>query len=388
MSADPPAPPPPLAGILVADFSRVLAGPLATMTLGDLGADVVKVEHPDGDDTRRWGPPWSSVTGEATYTQAVNRNKRSMVLDLRDPADGALARELARRADVVVHNFRAGTAERFGLDHARVAAGNPRVVTCAITGFGRTGPGADLPGYDLLVQAAAGWMHVTGDPEGPATKVGFALADVLTGQQAVAAVLAALRARDRDGVGQQVDVALFDAAMAGLVNLGTGWLDAGVAPRRRGNRHPSLAPYQPYAAADGTLVLAVGSQRLWARLGEVLARPDLVDDPRFATNADRVAHVDALEVELEAVLATRPVAEWLAACRAAGVPAGRVHDVAEAFAWADTLGRDLVVDHGDGQRTVASPLRLERTPTVVERPPPALGEHDAELRQWLADEGG
>ena len=385
MSADEPdRAPPPLDGVLVADFSRVLAGPLATMTLGDLGADVVKVEPPDGDDTRRWGPPWSTATGEATYTLAVNRNKRSLVLDLADAGDLALAHELARRADVVVHNFRAGTAARFGLDHASVVRGNPRVVTCLISGFGSDGPGASLPGYDLLAQAAAGWMAATGGADGPPTKVGFALADVLTGQQAATAILAALRARDRDGAGQQVEVALFDAAVAGLVNLGTAWLDAGVDTTRHGNRHPSLAPYQPLRAADGEVVVAVGSPGLWRRLCEALGRPDLADDPRFVTNADRVAHVDALEVELEAVLVARPVDDWVAVLREAGVPAGRVRGVAEAFGLAEELGRDLVVDHGAGRRTVASPMRLRRTPVVVDRPPPALGEHDDELRRWLS----
>lgn len=375
---------PPLDGVLVADFSRVLAGPLATMTLGDLGADVVKVEHPDGDDTRQWGPPWSETTGEATYTLAVNRNKRSVQFDLTDTGELALARELARRADVVVHNFRPGTAARFGLDHATVATDNPRVVSCAITGFGSGGAGSQLPGYDLLVQATAGWMAVTGDADGPPTKVGFALADVLTGQQAATAILAALRARERDGVGQQVEVALFDAAMAGLVNLATAWLDAGVDTRRSGNRHPSLAPYQPLQAADGPIVVAVGSPNLWRALCEVLDRPALVDDPRFATNGDRVAHVDELQVELEAVLATQAVDHWIDLLHAAGIPAGRIHGVAEAFDVAEDLGRRLVVDHGNGVRTVASPLRLDRTPVVHDRPPPALGQHDAEVRRWLA----
>lgn len=374
---------PPLDGLLVADFSRVLAGPLATMTLGDLGADVVKVEPPTGDDTRQWGPPWSPATDEATYALAVNRNKRSLRLDLRDADDLALAHELARRADVVVHNFRAGTARRLGLDHATVAATNPRVVTCEVTGFGSHGAGADLPGYDLLVQATAGWMDVTGDADGPPTKVGFALADVLTGQQAATAILAALRARDRDGVGQRVEVALFDAAMAGLANLGTAWLDAGVAHHRSGNRHPSLAPYQPYRASDGHVVVAVGSPALWERLCGALGRGDLVADPRFVTNADRVAHADALESELESVLADGTVAHWVDVLRGAGVPAGPIHDVADAFAFADGLGRDLVVDHGDDVRTVASPMRLDGTPTVVRRPPPGLGEHDDELRRWL-----
>jgi crotonobetainyl-CoA:carnitine CoA-transferase CaiB-like acyl-CoA transferase len=375
----------PLDGVLVADFSRVLAGPLATMTLGDLGADVIKVEHPDGDDTRQWGPPWSEVTGEATYTLAANRNKRSVVLDLADPADLAAAQRLAARADVVVHNFRPGTAARFGLDHASVARANPRVVTCAISGFGSDGPGASLPGYDLLVQAMAGWMAVTGPADGPPTKAGFALADVLTGQQAVAGILAALRAAERDGIGQAVEVALFDTALAGLVNVGTAWANAGVDGRRAGNRHPSLAPYEPIAAADGTIVVAVGSERLWRRLCEVLDRDDLVDDPRFATNADRVANVEALVAALEATLGARPVAHWLEVLQAAGVPAGRVHGVADAFALADELERDVVVDHPDGTRTLASPLHLQRTPVVVRRPSPRLGEHTAEVRAWLAE---
>lgn len=377
---------PPLAGLLVADFTRVLAGPVATMTLGDLGADVVKVEPPEGDDTRHWGPPWwEDAHGhrESTYATSANRNKRSVVLDLRVDDDLGLARELARRADVVVHNFRPGTAERLGLDHGAVAATNPRVVTCAISGFGSTGPGARRPGYDLLVQAAAGWMAMTGDPEGPPTKVGFALADLLTGHQAVIGILAALAAVDRDGVGQSVEVALFDAAMAGLVNVGAAWLMAGVDGVRAGNRHPSLAPYQPLRARDGDVVVAVGSQRLWHGLCEALDRPDLVADARFATNGDRVANLDLLVAVLEDVLSTGSAGEWVDRLLAAGVPAGRVHGVAEAFAFADDLGRDLVIDHGNGVRTTRSPVRLSRTPTVAPSPPPRLGADDAAIRAWL-----
>jgi crotonobetainyl-CoA:carnitine CoA-transferase CaiB-like acyl-CoA transferase len=386
-----PAPPvsPPLAGLLVADFTRVLAGPVATMTLGDLGADVVKVEPPDGDDTRHWGPPWwedASGLRESTYATSANRNKRSVVLDLRVDDDLGLARELARRADVVVHNFRPGTAERLGLDHGTVAATNPRVVTCSISGFGSTGPGARVPGYDLLVQAAAGWMAVTGDPDGPPTKVGFALADLLTGQQAVIGILAALATVERDDVGQLVEVALFDAAMAGLVNVGSAWLMAGLDGVRAGNRHPSLAPYQPLRAGDGEVVVAVGSERLWLKLCEALDRPDLAADPRFATNGDRVAHVDELVATLEVSLSTGSADEWVDRLLGAGVPAGRVHGVAEAFAFADALERDLVIDHGDGLRTTRSPVRLSRTPTVQQSPPPRLGADDVAVRAWLRAE--
>jgi crotonobetainyl-CoA:carnitine CoA-transferase CaiB-like acyl-CoA transferase len=372
---------PALDGLLVADFSRVLAGPLCTMTLGDLGADVVKVERPgSGDDTRSWGPPWSAEG--ATYYLGLNRNKRSLVLDLKDPADLRLAAELAARADVVVESFRPGTMDRLGLGFDAVRARNRGVVFCSINAFGSTEPGAALPGYDLLLQAMSGLMSVTGEPGGRPLKVGAALVDMVCGLHAAVGVLAALRARERDGSGQRVEVSLMDSALAGLLNQASGYLDAGVVPGRLGNRHPSIAPYETLRAADGELAVAVGNDSLYARLCEVLARPDLAADERFATNAGRLEHRDELVTALEAALAAAPAAEWVRRLTAAGVPAGPINDVAEAFAFADELGLDPV-DETDGVRTVRPPLRLGATPARVARRPPRLGEHDAELRAWL-----
>jgi crotonobetainyl-CoA:carnitine CoA-transferase CaiB-like acyl-CoA transferase len=372
---------PALDGVLVADLSRVLAGPLCTMMLGDLGADVVKVERPDGgDDTRHWGPPW--VDEGATYYLALNRNKRSVTLDYKDPEDLALARELCARADVVVESFRPGTIERLGLGYDAVAEGNPGVVYCSISAFGSGEQAAKLPGYDLLLQAMSGLMSVTGESEGRPLKVGAPVIDVMCGQLATIAVLAALRARERDGRGQHVEVSLMDTALAGLLNQASAHVSTGVVPGRLGNRHPSIAPYETFAAADGDFAVAVGNEAIFGRLCEVIGRPELATDSRFATNADRRTHRDALGEELEAAFSARPAAEWVAALGAAGVPAGPINDLAEAFAFAEDLGLEPV-DETDGVRTVRSPLRLGATPAAVRRRPPRLGEHSDEIRAWL-----
>jgi crotonobetainyl-CoA:carnitine CoA-transferase CaiB-like acyl-CoA transferase len=369
--------PGPLDGLLVADFSRVLAGPLAAMTLGDLGADVVKVERPgSGDDTRTWGD---------TYFLGLNRNKRSVALDLADAADLALARRLALRADVVVESFRPGLMERFGLDHATLAAQHPGLITCSISAFGRSEAAAGLPGYDLLLQAVGGLMSVTGQAEGPPTKVGAAVVDLVCGLHAVTGVLAALRARDATGAGQHVEVSLMDSALGALLNQASSHLNGGALPQRMGNRHPSIAPYETFACADGDLALAVGNDALFARLCAVLGLDGLQADPRFATNPARLEHRDALAARIGAVLATAPVADWVARLGAAGVPAGPIHDVAQAFAFARELGLDPVDETG-GVTTVRPAVRLSGTPASVRLPPPALDEHGAALRAWLAQE--
>ncbi|MGH2852371.1 MAG: CaiB/BaiF CoA transferase family protein, partial [Solirubrobacteraceae bacterium] len=287
----------PLEGVIVADFSRVLAGPLAAMVLGDLGADVVKVERPEGDDTRSWGPPLGA-DGASTYFQSVNRNKRSLVLNLRDPGDVALARELALRADVLIENFSPGTMARLGLDLAELRADNPRLVSCSVTGFGAD---AQLPGYDLLIQAVGGLMSVTGEPDRPPVKVGVAVVDVIAGLYATVAVLAALRERERSGSGQHIDVSLFAALLAALVNQASAYLGAGVVPQRMGNAHPSIVPYESFAAADGDVVVAVGNDRQFASLCAELGADELAGDERFATNPVRVAN----RAELLAALAPR-----------------------------------------------------------------------------------
>jgi crotonobetainyl-CoA:carnitine CoA-transferase CaiB-like acyl-CoA transferase len=370
-----------LDGLLVADFSRVLAGPLCTMVLGDLGAEVIKVERPDGgDDTRQWGPPWTEEG--ATYYLGLNRNKRSLALDLGDPGDVELARELARRADVVVESFRPGLMARWGLDHETVAASNPGVVTCSISAFGSDEAVARLPGYDLLLQAMSGLMSVTGEADGRPLKVGAALIDMVCGLHAVIAILAALRARERDGRGQRVEVSLMDSALAGLLNQGSAYVLAGAVPGRLGNRHPSITPYETFRAADGDLAIACGNDAIFARLCAALDVPELATDERFATNTARLAHRDALTAALEAQLAALPAAEWVTRLTDAAVPAGPINDIAQAFALAQELGLDPVAEI-DGVRTVRSPLRLGGTPVEVRRRPPRLGEHSDEIRAWL-----
>jgi crotonobetainyl-CoA:carnitine CoA-transferase CaiB-like acyl-CoA transferase len=370
-----------LDGLLVADFSRVLAGPFATMLLGDLGADVVKVEHPDGgDETRAWGPPFHR--GHSTYYLAVNRNKRSVALDLKDDRGRRAARDLAGRADVLVENFRPGALERLGLGFEEVARDNPRLVWCSISGFGREA-GAALPGYDFLVQATSGLMSITGPAGGEPTKVGVALVDVLTGLYATCGILAALAQRERTGRGQRVEVSLLGSALASLVNQASSYLCTGRPPRAMGNRHPSITPYETLATADRPLVVAVGNDGQFARLCRVLGLPEAAADPRFATNADRVRNRDALATLLERALAARGAAAWVADLADAGVSCGLVNDVGEAFALAERLGLGAVVDAG-GVPQVANPIRLSSAPAAYRLAPPALGEHTAEVLRWLA----
>ena len=371
-----------LDGILIADFSRVLAGPLCTMTLGDLGADVVKVERPDGgDDTREWGPPWHDEG--ATYYLGLNRNKRSVTLDLKDPGDLALARRLAARADVVVESFRPGTIDRLGLGYDDVAPGNPGVVYCSISAFGTGERAAALPGYDLLLQAMSGLMSVTGETDGRPLKVGAALIDMICGLYAANGILAALHARSRTGEGQRVHVSLMDSALAALLNQGSGFLNAGVVPGRLGNRHPSITPYETFRAADGDFAVACGNDALFRRLCAAIGRPELAEDARYADNRARLEHRDALTTDLEAAFAGADAAEWVARLGEAGVPAGPINDVGEAFAFAEELGLEPWVEV-DGVRTVRPAMTLGTTPAAVRRRPPRLGEHDAEIRAWLA----
>ena len=358
------------------DLSRVLAGPLLAQTLGDLGADVVKIESPEGDDTRRWSPP-ADTEGRATYHHAANRNKRSVVLDLREPRDGELGRRLCERADVVVANFKPGTLERFGIDYGTVAKANPRVVYCEITGFGEAA-GAALAGYDPLVQAVGGLMSVTGPPDVP-SKTGVAIVDVVTALYATVATLAALYARTRSGRGQRVTVNLLHANLAMLANQSTGWLGGGIVPRRLGNVHPSIEPFATYRAADGELMICAGNDSQFARLADVLGTPALASDGRFATNEARVAHRDELRALLEAKLGERPRAAWRDELSAAGVPAGPVQGLDEAFSLAAALGLD-VVDETDGVRTVSFPVELSRTPATTRLRPPDLDEHGEEIR--------
>ncbi len=360
-----------LDGVLVADFSRVLAGPYATMLLGDLGAEVVKVERPGlGDDTRHWGPPYTA-DGTATYFAGVNRNKTSLFLDLstRDGLDDA--RVLALRADVVVENFKPGTMAKLGLGYEALAAENPGVVLCSISGFG-SGAGAPLPGYDLLVQAMGGLMSVTGPAADHPTKVGVALVDVITGLHAVYGILAALRHRDVTGAGQHVEVNLLSSLLSALVNQGAAYVAGGVVPGILGNDHPSITPYGVYATADRPLVLAVGNDGQFRTLCTELGI-DIAADERYATNPARVAHRADLRLALEVTLCTRGADHWYATLTAAGVPCGPINDVSAAFDLAATLGLDPVVGvPGTAVPQVANPLRLSATPPTYRTPAPAM----------------
>lgn len=379
-----------LDGLLIADFGRVLAGPYATMLLADLGAEVVKVERPgSGDDTRAWGPPWADG-GQATYFQGVNRNKQSVAVDLTTDEGREAARALAVRADVVVENFRPGVMGRLGLDYESLREVNPRLVYCSITGFG-SGEGAALPGYDLLVQAVGGLMSITGDPHGEPTKVGVALVDVITGLHAAVGILAAVRHASSTGEGQKVEVNLLSSLLSALVNQAQGYVGAGVVPGRMGNRHPSIAPYEAFPTQDRLLVLAVGNDRQFGVLCEVLDLPQLAEDRRFATNDQRVAHRDELCVVLGNRLRTHPADHWFEALMGRGVPCGPINTIAQGFALAAELGLDPLVQvphmaaaaPGLGQdgavtpaavATVANPIRLSRTPAVYRSAPPSLGQ--------------
>ena len=375
----------PLAGLLVADFSRILAGPYATMLLADLGAEVVKVESPGGDDTRTWMPP---VRGEvSTYYLGINRNKRSITLDLRVPEDLTVAQQLAARADVLVENFKPGGLRRFELDYGSVATGNPGVVYASISGFG-TGPGAALPGYDLMVQAISGLMSLTGDPDGSPYRAGVAVFDVMTGLHAAIGILAALRHRQTSGRGQHVEVNLLSSALSGLVNHSSAHVAGAVVPYRMGNAHPSLFPYEPLPTADGELVVIAGNDGQFGKLCEVLGLPELTDDPRFRRNPDRTANREQLRPLLVERLRTRSKDDWFRALTAAGVPCAPINTIDGGVALADELGLDPVVNVGDGDRavpTVRNPITFSATPPRYQLPPPGLDEHGAEIRKWLSE---
>jgi crotonobetainyl-CoA:carnitine CoA-transferase CaiB-like acyl-CoA transferase len=375
----------PLSGLLVADFSRVLAGPYCTMLLADLGADVIKVESPAGDDTRRWVPP-TTKDGVSTYFLAINRNKRSVVLDLKDEAGRAAAAELARRADIMVENFKPGGLGRFGLDYESVRAANPAVIYASITGFGTTG-GRDLPGYDLIVQAMSGLMSLTGDPAGPPHRAGMSLFDVIAGLHTGLAILAALHHRDVTGEGQYIEGTLMASALSGMVNQTSAYAAGGVVPFRMGNAHPSLFPYDPLPTGDGDLIIASGNDAQFRKLCEVLGAPGLADDPRFETNAGRTAHRDELRPLLAERLARRSSAEWFDALIAVGVPCGPINTVDAGIAFARDIGLEPVVTAGHGEKAVPAvrhPVRFSATPPSYPLPPPALDEHGEQIRAWLA----
>jgi crotonobetainyl-CoA:carnitine CoA-transferase CaiB-like acyl-CoA transferase len=373
--------PSPLRGVRILDLTRVLAGPLGTMVLGDLAADVVKIERPgSGDDLRAWGPPWTP-DGESAYFIAVNRNKRSVALDLKSGDGRDVFLRLVREADVVVENFRPGTMDGLGLGWQTLSEANPRLVAVSLSAYGSSGPYRDLPGYDIVVQAMGGLMSVTGEPEGRPMRVGVAIVDILSGLYIAIAVLAAVRERDRSGEGQRVELSLLDVELASLVNVVHNQLIAGENPVRLGNAHPSIVPYEVFAAADGWLAIAVATDEQWRRFCEVLGQPDLANDERFLTNRDRVANRKALMPLLEDLLRERSVAAWTPLLRAADVPSGPVNDVQAILD--DPQIRDggllqtLERDAGPVQ-VVGSPIRFATGPLRA-GPPPRLGEHSAEI---------
>ena len=391
-----------LEGIRVLDLSRVLAGPWCTQTLADLGADVIKIERPGaGDDTRNWGPPFLPTADgreshESAYYLGANRNKRSVTCDIAQPEGQALVRELAEHCDVFIENFKVGDMARYGLDYASLKAINPRLVYCSLTGFGQSGPYAPRAGYDYIIQGMGGLMSVTGerdDLNGGPQKVGVAVADLFTGMYATVGILAALRHAERTGEGQHLDMALLDTQVAMLANLGANYLVSDKAPGRMGNAHQNIVPYQVFEVAPRAdsgkdfIILAVGNDGQYAKFCGVAGRPDLASEPRFVKNADRVRHRAELVPLLEAVMKTRPKADWLSALEAAKVPCGAINNLAEVFADAQVQARGLRIDMpnslGGTTPQVASPLRLSATPVEYRNAPPLLGEHTDTVLQRL-----
>lgn len=373
----------PLSGLIVADFGRVLAGPYCTMLLADMGATVIKVESPAGDETRAWMPPVHE--GESTYYLSINRNKFSVKLDFGDPDDLQVARELAARADVMIENFKPGGLKKFGLDYDSVAATNPSVVFASITGFGTSG-GANLPGYDLLVQAASGLMSLTGGPDTEPFRAGVAVIDVFTGMHACIGILAALNHRQTTGEGQHVEVNLLSSALSGLVNQTGAYVIAGVVPTRMGNEHPSIYPYEPITTGDGEIVLAIGNDRQFRVLCEQLDVPDLVVDPRFARAPDRSRNRLELRPLLEAALSSNTASEWFDKLSAAGIPCAPIQDVAAGVQLAESIGLEPIIHAGVGEESmpgVRNPIRFSRTPATYDKAPPALGADTDQVRRWL-----
>jgi crotonobetainyl-CoA:carnitine CoA-transferase CaiB-like acyl-CoA transferase len=373
----------PLHGIVVADLSRVLAGPYCSMLLADMGATVIKVEAPTGDDTRTWMPPVKD--GVSTYYLSIGRNKRSVVLDFRDPEDRELAGELLRRADIAIENFKPGALRKFGLDYASAARRNPRLIYLSISGFG-TGEGAWLPGYDLIVQAVSGLMSLTGAPDGPAFRAGISVFDVMAGMHGLIGVLAALHQRDETGRGQLVEVNLLSSAMSGLVNQTAAYTAAGVVPMRMGNAHPSLFPYETMPTADRDMIITAGNDRQFRSLCEVLDIADVADDPRFATNADRTRNRDELRPLLLAGLAEWTADDLFVALNKAGVPCGPINTIGEGVELAESLGLAPRVELGAGERAVTlvrNPITFSQAELRYDLPPPELGEHSNEIKSWL-----
>jgi crotonobetainyl-CoA:carnitine CoA-transferase CaiB-like acyl-CoA transferase len=372
----------PLAGIKVIELARILAGPWAGQTLADLGADVIKVEAPEGDDTRRWGPPFIEHNGErsAAYFHATNRGKRGITADFRTAEGQEIVRSLIGDADVLIENFKLGGLAKYGLDYDSLRAINPRLIYCSITGFGHSGPYAHRAGYDFIIQGMAGLMSVTGEPDGQPQKVGVAVTDVFTGVYAATAILAALVQRGRTGEGQHIDMALMDVATSVMANQSLNYLTSGKAPQKMGNAHPNLAPYAVFDCADGWIILAIGNDSQYQKLCDLLALPDMATDPKFTTNADRVANRAEMTARLTAATSQMTKADLLAACEAKGVPAGPINDLAETFADPQVIARGLQIAP-EGLPGVRSPFTFSGATLSLDRPAPTLGQHQALVLQ-------
>ncbi|MFQ1063778.1 CaiB/BaiF CoA transferase family protein [Bordetella trematum] len=389
--------PPPLQGIRVLDLSRILAGPWCTQNLADLGADVIKIERPDtGDDTRAWGPPYikdgaGRDSAESAYYSSANRNKRSVRADIASPQGAALIRELAQDSDILVENFKVGGLQKYGLDYDSLSTLNPRLIYCSVTGFGQDGPYARRPGYDFMIQGMGGLMSITGErdelPGGGPQKAGVAVTDIITGMYATVAVLAALQERHRSGLGQHLDIALLDSHVAMLANQNANYFNSGQAPRRAGNAHQNVVPYQVFAAADGHLIVATGNESQYRAYCHAIGAPGLAEDPRFVTNHLRVTHRDTLVALLADIMRQRTRDDWISRLEAAGVPCGPINDIAQAFAHpqaqARQLRRSLPHPLGGVADVTASPLRFSASPVVYRAAPPLLGQHTEEVLRDL-----
>jgi crotonobetainyl-CoA:carnitine CoA-transferase CaiB-like acyl-CoA transferase len=382
----------PLAGLRVLELARILAGPWIGQTLADLGADVVKVEAPEGDDTRRWGPPFirrGDDELDAAYFHCCNRGKRSVIADFRDPAGQDFVRTLAQRSDVLVENFKVGGLAKYGLDYESLHALNPRLVYCSVTGFGQAGPKAGHAGYDLMIQGMSGIMDLTGDPAGPPQKMGVAFADIFTGTYGVIAIQAALAQRERTGLGQHIDMALLDTMVGVLANQALNFLASGEVPHRLGNAHPNIVPYQVFEVRDGHVIVAVGNDQQFRQLCSVIERPELATDSRFLTNADRVGNRQSLIDALGVALRNFNRAELLPALEARGVPCGPINSVAEAFAEPQVLARAVRINlpaadaPGGAIPSVRTPIVFSDAALALQRPAPRLGEHTAEVKREI-----
>ncbi len=379
----------PLQGIRVLDLSRVLAGPYCTMVLGDLGADVIKVEPPEGDETRAWGPPFAE--GESAYYLCVNRNKRGMVVNLKSVEGRAILHKLVKQSDVLVENFRPGTLEKFGLDYESARELNPRLIYCSITGFGQTGSMRDKPGYDFMIQALGGLMSITGVPDGEPMKTGVAVVDLFAGQNAIIAILAALQARAMTGRGQHLDIALFDSQLGWLANVASNYLISGKLPKRHGNAHPNIVPYQSFQASDGWFAIAVGNDRQFVRLCEMLEKPEFAVDERFAANSGRVQNRDELIALLKSIFVTRSASEWLSLLEQAEIPCGPINNFEQVFSMPTVQEREMLVKMNHptiGELPlVGSPLKMSDTPVEYRLHPPLMGEHTEDVLRELGGGG-